>query len=108
MNKPCEICQSTKWDLINTGKIRNGAFKNFVDGEVFRCNSCYVERLSENACLQSEEYQTEEYCDLLDQGLTVDDFFKNADPIQIHNLSAFLPFDLRNKIIADVGSGGIC
>jgi len=107
MNEPCEICQSTKWDLICTGKIHNGAFKNYVDGEVFRCSSCYVDRLSENDCLKSEAYQTEEYRGLLEQGLMIEDFFKHADPVQIHNLSAFLPFDLRNKIIADVGSGGI-
>ena len=31
--------------------------KNYIDGEVFRCSNCYVDRLSENDCLKSEAYQ---------------------------------------------------
>jgi SAM-dependent methyltransferase len=39
------------------------------------------------------------------QGLKVEDFFKQADPVQIFNLTTFSPLSFRNKVIADVGCG---
>ena len=106
MDKSCEICGKTEWTSVYSGKIRNGAFGNYIDGKVFRCDGCGIDRLDEDACIKSKAYQTEEYRSMLEQGLGAKDFFKYADPIQIHNLSAFWPLDVRGKIIADIGTGG--
>jgi hypothetical protein len=35
------------------------------------------------------------------QGLTVDDFFVHADPIQIIHLDAFWPLSFRNKNVVN-------
>lgn len=102
----CEICESTEWTLVYSDKIRNGAFGNYINGNIFRCGGCGVDRLDEDANIKGNAYQTEEYRDMLNQGLGVTNYFKQADPIQIHNLSAFWPLEIRGKKIADIGTGG--
>jgi len=108
MTRPsaCETCGSKNWSLVHSGLIRNGAFGNKSQGEVYRCGDCQVDRLDESNCLKEESYETEEYRNSLKQGLSTTDFFKHADPIQIHNLSALRPFCIREKKIADIGAGG--
>ena len=108
MTRPraCETCGSKNWTLVHSGLIRNGAFGNQRQGEVYRCGDCQVDRLVESNCLKEESYESEEYRNSLKQGLSTTDFFKHADPIQIHNLSALRPFCIREKKIADIGAGG--
>ena len=106
MPKACEICEATEWVSVYSGKIRSGAFGNYIDSKIFNCPDCGVNRLDESACIRNEAYQTEEYRGILEQGLGVNDFFKHADPVQIHNISAFWPLDARGKKIVDIGTGG--
>jgi len=102
----CEICDSLDWSLIYSGSIRDGSFGKETNGEVFSCNKCKVVRLNESACISSKAYDTKEYRTNLGQGKLAEDFFIHGDPIQIHNLSAFWPMDIRNKLVADIGTGG--
>ena len=106
MTTSCKICDLLDWTPIYQGMIRNGAFGNTIEGEVYRCNGCGIDRLPEEMCIQPEAYETKEYRDILKQGLKLDDFFRHADAIQIHNFSAFWPLDFRGKLIADIGTGG--
>jgi len=106
LSEPCEICGSARWTSVYSGKIRNGALGNFIDGKIFRCIGCNVDRLDEEVSIKSEAYQSEEYRKIVNQGLGIDDYFKHSDPIQIHNLNGFWPLDIRGKKIADIGTGG--
>ena len=106
MSNSCEICGTSNWSKIYSKTIRNGTFANQVSGEISRCGGCGVDRLDENMCIQEEAYETEEYRDILEQGLALEDFFLQGDPNQIYNLSAFWPLNIRGKLIADIGTGG--
>ena len=52
------------------GPVRDGAFGNLTpETTVARCGECGVERLDENHCVESDEYETEAYRERLRQGL---------------------------------------
>ena len=107
MYLPCEICGTDDWStIIYEGPVRTGSFGTETDhGKVLRCGGCGVDRLDEEVSISSAAYESDEYRTTLAQGLEVADFFSNADPTQIHNLSAFWPIDFRGKVIADIGCG---
>ncbi len=106
MSKSCEICGTTRWNSVYCGKIRNGAFGNFINGKIFRCIGCNVDRLDEDLSIKKVAYQSKEYREMLNQGIEVNDYFKHSDSIQIHNLNALWPLNIRGKNIADIGTGG--
>jgi len=66
---------------------------------------CGVSRLKVRDALEQKHYESDLYREKMGQGLSIDDFFRHADPIQIHHLGAFWPFSFRNKVVADVGCG---
>ena len=89
------------------GPLRSGSFGDSnCSGKVRRCYGCGVDRLEENNCTPVHSYESDQYRKNMNQGLEISDFFLHADPVQIHNLSAFWHVDFRNKIVADVGCGG--
>ncbi len=103
----CEICGANIWNSITyEGSVRSGAFGTRTEGgKVARCGGCGVDRLAEIVNISSKSYENDSYRMAMDQGLEIKDFFDHADPVQIHNISAFWPQDLRGKVIADVGCG---
>ena len=107
MFKSCEICGADKWDLVvYEGAVRSGSFGTCTEGgRILRCGGCGADRLDEKVSIASASYDNDEYRIAMDQGMEVEDFFNHADPTQIHNLSAFWPLDLRDKVIADIGCG---
>lgn len=106
MFKPCEICGIDDWRATYNGPIRAGGFGTEVqDGRVAVCCGCGVARLAEELCINANSYESEAYRVAMAQGLSAEDFFRNADPIQIHHLAAVWPLPLRDKAIADIGCG---
>lgn len=106
MFKPCEICGIDDWKATYNGPIRAGGFGTEVqDGRVAVCCGCGVARLAEELCINANSYESEAYRVAMAQGLSAEDFFRNADPIQIHHLAAVWPLPLRDKAIADIGCG---
>jgi 2-polyprenyl-3-methyl-5-hydroxy-6-metoxy-1,4-benzoquinol methylase len=107
MFKPCEICGAIDWNtVVYEGVIRTGSFGTQTNGgQIARCGGCDVDRLVETVNISASAYESDNYRITMDQGLEVEDFFSHADPVQIHNLSAFWPLDLRSKVIADIGCG---
>jgi len=107
MFKPCEICEANDWNsIVYEGVIRTGSFGTQTSGgEIRRCGGCDVDRLDENVNISGAAYETDSYRMSMEQGLEVEDFFSHADPVQIFNLSAFWPLNLRGKVIADIGCG---
>ena len=107
MFEACEICEANAWDsIVYKGSIRTGSFGTETDGAmVARCGNCGAARLNEEASISALAYESDAYRVAMAQGLNVNDFFEHADPVQIHNLSAFWPLDLRGKVIADIGCG---
>jgi len=102
----CDICKSQDLSLIYDGPIRDGAFGSILDrSQVHKCNNCGVSRINEMDCFERKNYESSLYREEMGQGLSVADFYRNADPIQIHHLEAFWPFSFRNKVVADVGCG---
>lgn len=102
----CGICGGSNHSIIYNGPIRDGSFGSSVDkSNLYHCNNCGVVRLDEKECFKQVNYETTKYREEMGQGLSVEDFYKNADPIQIHHLEAFWPFTFRNKVVADVGCG---
>ncbi len=102
----CEICNSQELSVIYHGQIRDGAFGSILEeSQVHKCNTCGISRLNEDDSFEQEDYESSTYREEMGQGLSTSDFFKHADPIQIHHLGAFWPFSFRNKIVADVGCG---
>ena len=84
--------------------MRTGSFGTKTDGgKVARCGGCDVDRLDETVNIAASAYESDNYRIAMEQGLGVDDFFSHADPVQIFNLSAFWPLNLRGKVIADIG-----
>lgn len=107
MFDPCEICGTNSWMQIYRGPIRAGGFDNFRNNAtIASCGGCGVSRLAEADSIDSKAYESEEYRVVVDQGLKIQDFFRQADPIQIHYMSAAWPYSFRGKIIADIGCGG--
>ena len=108
MNKEthCEICNGEDISVIYQGPIRDGAFGSTIEkSQIYKCNTCGISKVDENDSFEQKNYESSVYREEMGQGLSVDDFFNNADPIQIHHLDAFWPFSFRNKIVADVGCG---
>lgn len=106
MFKLCEICGTNNWSFIFEGPIRTGAFGTRTeDGKIARCGGCGVDRLDESVSISALAYESDDYRAAMAQGLEVEDFFSHADPVQIYNLSAFWPLNLRGKVIADIGCG---
>jgi len=102
----CEICDSNEWELLYNGKIRGGGYGSYKNnGTVKRCKNCGVGRLSESDCIQPSAYETDEYRRTVNQGLTVTDFYKIADPNQIFHLKAAQSISFRGKLVADIGCG---
>lgn len=101
----CDICNSENISVIYKGPIRDGAFGSIVQSQIHKCPTCGISRVDESESFEQQNYESSIYREEMGQGLSVDDFFSNADPIQIHHLDAFWPFSFRNKIVADVGCG---
>ena len=103
---PCEICGTDSWITIYNGPIRAGGFGVFRDNAtVGRCNGCGVGRLAEKDSIDVKSYESPEYRIAVAQGLKVEDFFRHADPVQIHHMEAAMPYSFRDKVIADIGCG---
>jgi 2-polyprenyl-3-methyl-5-hydroxy-6-metoxy-1,4-benzoquinol methylase len=107
MFERCEICGANSWNSITyEGSIRSGSFGTRTEGgKVARCGGCNVDRLDERFSISSSSYESDSYRIAMEQGLEIEDFFAHADPVQIHNVSAFWPLDLRGKVIVDIGCG---
>lgn len=107
MFEPCEICGANNWNsIVYEGAVRSGSFGTRTEGgKVARCGGCAVDRLDESVNISALAYESDNYRMAMAQGLEVEDFFSHADPVQIYNLSAFWPLDLRGKTIADIGCG---
>jgi len=100
----CEICGYLGWSVVYRGKIRDGAFPNFVENAlVARCDGCGVERLPEEFCIPSSAYETIEYRKKLQQEVDSESFALTHDELQIHTLKAIWPTNLRGKTVADIG-----
>ncbi len=103
---PCEICGTNAWTLVYRGPVRAGGFGSVrEDGKVAVCGGCSVGRLSEAQSIDAKAYESEEYRVAVNQGLKVEDFFKHADPVQVHHMSAAWPYSFRGKVVADIGCG---
>jgi len=103
---PCEICGTDSWVSVYEGPIRAGSFGSYKnDGTVAICNGCGVGRLAEADSIDTKAYESKEYRVTVDQGLEITDFFRHADPIQIHHLVAARPYAFRGKTVADIGCG---
>ena len=103
----CEICGADNWNsIVYEGGVRSGSFGAQTEGgRVLRCGVCGVDRLDENTSIPASAYESDNYRIAMAQGLEAEDFFSHADPVQIHNLSAFWPLDIRGKVVADIGCG---
>ncbi|NQU32514.1 MAG: class I SAM-dependent methyltransferase [Bacteroidetes bacterium] len=108
MFAPCEICDTNSWVSTYRGPIRAGGFGSFRnDAVIATCSGCGVERLAEADSIDSKAYDSKEYRTVVDQGLKIEDFFSQADPVQINYMIAGAwPFSFRDKTVADIGCGG--
>lgn len=102
----CPICNSSSWETVYRGDIRDGAFGGWRDSEICRCGSCGVDRLAESACLGVESYQTTEYRSRLGQNHDADSHFAIHDELARFTLETLWPVSIRGKTVADVGCGG--
>ena len=105
MYNSCEICGSNNWKIVYEGNIRNMVYGEFIEGNIAECQGCCVERLNEDNCMQPNDYENDQYRVELKQGTTPEAFFHHSDITQIHNLNAFWPLNIRNKVVADIGVG---
>lgn len=106
MFQRCEICGTDDWNVCYHGPVRAGAFGTWVEKcKVALCGGCGAARLAEEHCINAKAYESEAYRVAMDQGLSTADFFRHADPVQIHHLAAIWPLSLRGLVIADVGCG---
>lgn len=104
MEESCEICGNNEWSVFYQGAIRDGAYGNYKeDAVVLECGVCGVQRLREEDCGKEDIYEGEEYRELLGQGIDDKSFFVEHDKLQLRNLEAIWPIELRGKVIADVG-----
>jgi len=102
----CDICNSSQNKIIYNGPIRDGAFGSIIaKSKIYQCDGCGVARLDERDCFKQKNYESSQYREEMGLGTSVNDFYNNADPIQIHHLDAFWPFSFRDKVVADVGCG---
>jgi 2-polyprenyl-3-methyl-5-hydroxy-6-metoxy-1,4-benzoquinol methylase len=102
----CKICKSDNLALSFFGLIRDGAFGNYLEADLYLCNNCGAEFLDELSCLDYESYKDGKYRSLLNQNYNIDEYQAN----HIHFVNFFLNsinnIDLKDKVIADIGCGG--
>jgi SAM-dependent methyltransferase len=102
----CKICNSSDWKFIYEGDIRNGAFGNFVTGEIKECITCKVQKLNEEACVKHSSYEGTHYRDILNQGSDINNHLKSHDKLVEHSFRYLWNLNLRGKTVADIGCGG--
>jgi len=105
-NTYCEICDSSEWGIVYSGRIRDGVYSKFCnDASVYQCKKCGVQRLLESDCIPEEYYETGEYRDKLSQNLVLDSAIKEHELLNKFTFESIWPLTIRNKSILDVGCG---
>jgi 2-polyprenyl-3-methyl-5-hydroxy-6-metoxy-1,4-benzoquinol methylase len=102
----CPICYANSWKLVYSGPIRDGVHGKWKKSIVCRCDSCGVDRLSEDACLQHTEYESKEYREHLAQDHNSENHFSTHDELAKFTLDTLWPRSLRGLTVADVGCAG--
>lgn len=107
MEIKCEVCKRNDWLVFYQGKIRDGKFGNYIDGAtVFECKNCQTRRLENKFCVEQSAYESNAYRQKLKQDILSETFHKTHNAMASYFLSILHPFDLNEKIVVDVGSGG--
>lgn len=102
----CEICGSTNWSEIYNGPIRYGKHGETKEGSVAECDLCTVRRLNENLCLSSIDYESAGYRNMLDESHDERQFADLHHRFHSFSLRVLDKFNIRGKVVADVGAGG--
>ena len=100
----CPICQSSDCQIVFSDKIRNGAFPNQEDGEIFKCSNCNTQFLGKTD--NKINYQDNSYRESLNQEANIDSFRKHHDHLQLNLLNLVGTENIRNKSVLDIGCGG--
>ena len=107
MESNCEICGRKDWAICYRGKIRDGTYGNLAgDATIFKCNNCQSKRLEDKFCVNPTIYETAEYRQKLEQDIASETFHRTHNAMASYFLSVLDPFDLNEKVVMDVGSGG--
>lgn len=99
----CEICNYPLDSVLYEGKIRVGKFGNYSadSHQVRKCSNCLSGCLLESL----EDYESSQYRQLVDISNNVNDFYAAHDNEVMDKLNLFNMYELRGKVIADVGTG---
>jgi 2-polyprenyl-3-methyl-5-hydroxy-6-metoxy-1,4-benzoquinol methylase len=103
----CKICGSESFETAYEGRIRTGKFGTLSDGPVRaeRCRSCLAISLPGMDANLAMYYESEAYRQDVDEGATVQDYFRQHDEEQERQFSVVGTSLFRNKVVADVGCG---
>ena len=104
--KNCFICESVNLEEIYTGKIRSGSVGNFStdDYQVLRCLDCNVKFLDK--FLKHDFYTSSEYRESYNDSSNVNTYHKLHDESENDKVYKIGIDNLRNKKVADFGTGG--
>ena len=104
--KNCLICASLNLEEIYYGKIRSGSAGKFSteDYQVLRCLDCNVKFLDK--FLNHEFYISSEYRDSYNDSSKVEMYHQIHDKNETEKINKISLDRLRNKKVADFGSGG--
>jgi len=101
----CEVCNNKNPDVIYSGKLRTGSFgkQTKEDYNVYSCNHCSCKFIKN--ILPEDYYQTPEYRLDYNDSVNLEDFYQEHDVIDTNKISKVGLHNLRNKVIADFGTG---
>jgi hypothetical protein len=105
--EPCGVCGATQWTDVYRGPVRDGVFGNQRPGVVQSCGSCGVEVLTDPPPLNDSYYESGEYREAVGEAAEVESYFATHDREQWRRFGLLEPLDVRCRVVADVGCGGV-
>lgn len=102
-NKKCRICNAQEWILLYKGPIRMGKSGDYSKDShiVWKCKKCKVAFLDRSAI----NYEMSEYRRMVDGSVSIQSFYALHDNEQADKINILGTGGLREKVVADIGSG---
>ena len=101
----CPLCNSLQTNIIYNGYLRTGTFGKHTKEKhnVYSCSNCSCKFIDDT--LPKSYYQTSDYREDYNNSLEITNFYKEHDIIDTNKIAKIGLNNLRDKIVADFGTG---
>jgi 2-polyprenyl-3-methyl-5-hydroxy-6-metoxy-1,4-benzoquinol methylase len=101
----CPVCSSFKNNIIYTGYLRTGTFGKYTQEKhnVYSCSDCNTKFIQNT--LADDYYKTSDYREDYNNNVDITNFYKENDTIDTNKITKIGLKSLRDKVVADFGTG---